>query len=107
MSLAKIIKKIQLLILRFWKRRPFWLRALLCWAIGLAFLWNHYQSNYDYRFKVRGHVSNIEDVVVVLLSESEWKKLKNVQIDTFESLRSLYINETLTDNYFWDEALWA
>lgn len=107
MSLTKIIKKIQLLILRFWKRRPFWLRALLCWAIGLAFLWNHYQSNYDYRFKVRGHVSNIEDVVVVLLSESEWKKLKNVQIDTFESLRSLYINETLTDNYFWDEALWA
>lgn len=107
MSLIKIIKKIQLLILRIWKRRPFWMRAFLCWAIGLAFLWNHYQSNYDYRFKVRGHISNIEDVVVVLLTESEWKKLKNVQIDTFESLRSLYVNETLTDNYFWDETVWS
>lgn len=107
MSFAKILKKIQLLILRLWKRRPFWLRGLLCWAIGLAFLWNHYSSNYDYRFKVRGHISNVQDIVVILLTESDWKKLRNVQIDTFESLRSLYVNETLTDNYFWDETVWT
>src|SRR5690606_27375239 len=87
--------------------RAFWLRALMCWAIGLAFLWTDHDSNYDYRFQVRGNVHKSKDIALIMVSETDWRRLRNVQIDTFESLRSLYFNETLTDNYFWDQQLWA
>ncbi|MES2768701.1 MAG: ATP-binding protein [Bdellovibrionota bacterium] len=111
MSIIKILKKIEHFLTTYlkwaWGARAFWLRALLCWAIGLAFLWTDYGSNFDYRFQVRGNVSKPNDIALILINEMDWKKLRNVQVDTFESLRSLYVNETLTDNYYWDEELWA
>lgn len=79
----------------------------MCWAIGLAFLWTDYDSNHDYRFQIRGNVHKSKDIALIMVSEADWRRLRNVQIDTFESLRSLYFNETLTDNYFWDQQLWA
>ena len=107
MSILKILKNIQQFLARGWKARPFWTRALLCWAVGLAFLWNDDYSNYDYRFKVRGDIREIKDTALLMINEADWRKMKNVQVDTFESLRSLYLNETLTDNYYWDEEIWA
>lgn len=107
MSIIKILKKIEHFLIWAWGARAFWLRALLCWAVGLAFLWTDYGSNYDYRFQIRGNVYKKSDVVLVQINESDWKKLRNVQVDTVGSLRALYVNETLTDNYYWDEDLWA
>lgn len=107
MSILKILKKIEHFLNWAWTARAFWLRALLCWTIGLAFLWTDYGSNFDYRYNVRGHVYKKNDIALILISEVDWKKLRNVQVDTFESLRSLYLNETLTDNYYWDAELWS
>lgn len=107
MSILKILKKIEHFLRWAWGVRAFWLRALLCWTIGLAFLWTDYGSHFDYRFKVRGNVHKDDDLALILINKVDWQKLRNVQVDTFESLRSLYLNETLTDNYYWDEELWA
>lgn len=107
MSILKILKKIEHFLRWAWAARAFWLRAILCWGIGLAFLWTDYGSDLDYRFKIRGNVPKKNDIALVLINESDWKKLKNVQVDIYESLRSLYINETLTDNYYWDQELWT
>jgi two-component system, OmpR family, phosphate regulon sensor histidine kinase PhoR len=106
-SIIKIFKKIEHFLTWAWGSRAFWLRALLCWSIGLAFLWTDYDSHYDYRFKVRGNLYHEKDIALVLINEMDWKKLRNVQVDTFESLRSLYLNETITDNYYWDADLWT
>jgi two-component system phosphate regulon sensor histidine kinase PhoR len=106
-SILKILKKFEHFVTWAWAARAFWLRAFLCWAIGLAFLWTDYGSDYDYRFKVRGNVFKKADIALILVNEADWKKLRNVQVDTYESLRSLYINETLTDNYYWDQELWS
>jgi two-component system phosphate regulon sensor histidine kinase PhoR len=103
----KILNKIQHFVSRIWGARPFWLRVLLCWAVGCAFLYTDYYSNYDYRYKLRGNTHQVKDIALLMINETDWRKMKNVQIDTFESLRSLYLNETLTDNYYWDEELWG
>lgn len=111
MSIIKILKKIEhflkVNVKWTWDSRAFWLRALLCWAIGLAFLWTDYGSNYDYRYQIRGNVYKSSNIALITITEMDWKKLKNVQVDRFQSLRTLYVNETLTDNYYWDEELWA
>lgn len=107
MSIFKFLSKFQHFLKKFWDARTFWLRVLLCWAIGCAFLFTDYSSNFDLRFKIRGNVNTMKDIVLLTVDESDWRKMRNVQVDTFESLNSLYLNETLTDNYYWDEALWS
>ncbi len=102
-----IYRRLNLTAKYIWYSRPFWLRFLLAWFIGIAFLFNDYQSNFDVRFKVRGSGRSSDEITLVLITDSEWQKLKPTPVDSFQVIKSITGADTLTDNYYWDEYVWA
>lgn len=107
MSFNQIMKRIQLSFKYIWHVRPFWIRLLFAWVIGIAFLLNDVQTNYDLRFKVRGQSHQPTDIVLVLISDAEWKLLKATPVESIKVSKNITSTDTLTDNIFWDENIWA
>ncbi len=95
------------LALSLWQARDLWLRALACWGIGLAFVWLDKSSiNFDRRFQIRGPQSPAAELVLVLVSRSEWAEIHRAGR---EFLRPLPFRELglSSDNFYWNPSTWA
>ncbi len=107
MPLSKTFLRFQNLVLSLWGARAFLLRVLLALSIGVGFLLNDFQTNYDLRFKFRGTIHSSDEILLVLISDSEWRTFKKNPIESFQVMKGITEADTLTDFYYWDEDVWA
>lgn len=69
------IKITALLWLRFfWRQKGLWLRALLCWFIGLAFVFADIDQDHDLRLFVRGQQKIDPQILIVNLDFNSWSQ---------------------------------
>lgn len=101
------VRNLQIFLKSLWRARAFLLRVLLALSVGVGFLINDYQTNYDLRFKFRGTVHSSDEILLVLISDEEWRTFKKNPIDSFQVMKSITGTDTLTDFYYWDEDVWS
>ena len=88
-----------------WIRRnkDLWLRILLCWSIGIAFLFFDENSNYDLRFQLRGTQQSSPKIVLVYIDEQEWSRWHGQSGNLLRSLKEFAV---IDDGFFWNSATW-
>lgn len=107
MSLTTFIRraKARFLILFRWltRTRGVWLRAALCWGIGLSFVFVDQTTHFDRRFEIRGEQSVSDSIVLVLISENEWAEIHGQRGNLLRPLREF---TNISDSFFWSPRTW-
>jgi two-component system phosphate regulon sensor histidine kinase PhoR len=86
-----------------WRRKGLWLRAALCWLIGLLFILADSEPDYDTRLKLRGEQPADQQIVLVHIKPAEWSKLIKIsEIDPKFNLDS----SAIPDSFYWDPVIW-
>ncbi len=91
------------------RRQGFWLRCLLCWAIGCLAVTTDEKSSYDHRFQLRGDQKVSTQVVVIQISASDFTQasmhsLSGAMKHLLDQGQDL---SELSDSYFWDRNFWS
>ncbi|MGZ3772649.1 MAG: ATP-binding protein [Pseudobdellovibrionaceae bacterium] len=86
------------------RRRGFWLRCLLCWAIGCLALSNDEINSYDQRFQLRGDQSTSSQIVLITIRQSDFATIYNSR-SNFPSNMSEVTD--ITDSFFWNKQIWS
>ena len=86
-----------------WRNKGLWLRALLCWLIGLSFVAADQEHDYDVRLQIRGTQSADPSIVIVLISYAEWTNWIGERTDSLSVIKE---PSYLTDNFYWQPAAW-
>lgn len=86
-----------------WRSRAFWLRALLCFGIGVAVLFADDFTNFDSRLQIRGPKPPSADVVIIDISEREWSSLDPEARNILKPLKEVV---SLSDAFFWNPRPW-
>lgn len=107
LELIKLISQsLRFYTLMAWRTKDFWLRALLCWGIGIALLASEdsgNSSNYDLRLKARGQRTPHSKIAIIDLNERDWP---NAGQDGQNVLRPLKELVTISDSFFWSPSIW-
>lgn len=85
------------------RRRGFWLRILLCWAIGTMALSNDKGSNFDQRFQLRGDQKASEQIILINLKQSDLSSVYRKRTNSISNLSEL---TDITDSFFWNKEIW-
>lgn len=85
------------------RRSGFFLRFLICWIFSLLALRYDEVMSYDQRFQLRGVQKVGNEIVVILLKPSDFRKFANIQVNSMIDLNE---PSTISDSTFWDQALW-
>jgi signal transduction histidine kinase len=86
-----------------WRRRGLWLRALLCWLIGMVFVWADREHDYDLRIKIRGPQSVDERLLLITISAEDWGQWLGSQNDHLSWLKE---SSYITDSFYWNAEGW-
>src|SRR5688500_4770335 len=78
--------------------KELWLRALLCWVIGLAFLYFDENSQFDLRLQLRGTQNVSQKIVLVYVDEGEWSRWHGQSDNLLRSLKEFAV---INDSFFW------
>lgn len=92
------------LFVKIWSLRSFISRVGFCWAMGIAFLFFDESQNFDQRFRLRGEFLKSNNIVLVLISESDWASFSSPD---FNFIRPMKEVGYLTDSYYWQEETWG
>ncbi len=88
---------------KIWSAKPFVLRALVCWFVGIGVLLSERSDDFDTRFRLRGNTLKNSEIVLVLISEDEWLNLKGPRAQTLRPLKEI---ESFSDSFFSDAETW-
>lgn len=103
-SLRKI-KAWMLLTWRFiWQRKGLWLRAALCWMVGITFTLADREFDYDTRLFIRGEQTKDEQIVIVQMRHEDWSQWVKAH---FTQKNTPTPTSFITDSYFWNENAWS
>jgi signal transduction histidine kinase len=86
------------------KFRGLWLRAALCWTIGLVLLYYGSNDKYDLRFQLRGLQEPSKDIVLLLISQDEWIRLHQTKRNWIRPLKEI---TELSDGFYWNPQTWS
>lgn len=86
------------------RSRGVWLRGALCWSIGMILLIAGGSSTYDLRFQLRGPQPTSSDIVLVLISQSEWLRLHGQRRSWTRPLQEI---SHITDSFYWHPETWS
>lgn len=103
-QLTALKKQTHYLSLMAWRTRAFWLRALLCFLIGAAFLMLDEADNYDMRYQIRGVRAPDPRVVIIDIPERDWTALHDSE--TRNLIRPLKEIMNFSDSFYWTPELW-
>jgi len=92
-----------LLIRNVWRRKGLWLRALLCWLIGMAFILADLEHDYDLRLKIRGHQQHDDRIVILMITPEEWNTWTDSQNDLLSWLKE---SSYVADSFYWTPLGW-
>lgn len=102
-DLIRKIKAWLLLSSRFlWRRKGLWLRAMLCWLIGILFIFAEGEHDYDLRLQIRGEQPTDHEIVLIHISPDEWSQWLGQKNQDQLSRDSTFI----ADSYFWSASGW-
>lgn len=95
--------RIELLLRYFSRRRGFWLRCLLCWAIGCIALSNDEITSYDERFQLRGDQKASPQIVLVTIRQSDFAMIYDARTNFLDNMSEV---TDITDSFFWNKEIW-
>lgn len=87
-----------------WRRKGLWLRAILCWTIGMAFVAADREHEYDLRQQIRGPQAYSQDIVLINLVSEE---LKKSNLENIEELGSFSETIFKSDSAYWNANTWS
>ncbi len=86
-----------------WRRRAFWLRMAVAWAIGMIFVAFNTDANLDLRLQARGPQETVNNIVVVEISRTEWVRYLGQRVNQLRPLKEL---TQQADSFFWQAEGW-
>src|SRR5262245_30785379 len=86
-----------------WRRKGLWLRAVLCWMIGMAFLIADRENAYDIRLQLRGAQDFDRSIVLLQITRDDWAKWLGEHPDNFTFPKDA---SYLADSSYWDPNAW-
>lgn len=96
--------RLEVLLRFFSRRRGFWLRCLLCWAIGCIALSNDEISSYDERFQLRGDQKTSSQIVLITIRQSDFATIYDSRTNFLNNMSEV---TDITDSFFWDKRIWT
>jgi signal transduction histidine kinase len=101
-SIESVQKYLTYQALVIWRTKSFWIRAVLCWVIGVALLVND-EQNYDLRLQIRGPRPTKSNVLIVDVSDKAWM---DFTLERHNVLRPLKEMANISDGFFWNPDIW-
>lgn len=102
--IAELRKSMTYGILVAWRSRGFWLRILICFWLGAAFLILDEANNYDLRFAIRATQTPDARVIIIDIPERDLAFLQDyADRNTIRPLKEIM---NLNDSYFWHPLIW-
>lgn len=93
-----------LLAARFiWRRKGLWLRAILSWLIGMIFILADREPDYDFRLQLRGAQPTDQQIVLVMITQSEWEKWLGTSAQNISYLKE---SNYFKSSYYWEPKAW-
>ncbi len=89
-----------------WRRKGLWLRAILCWLLGMGFLLAEHDADYDVRLKVRGPQKTDAEIVLLLIDREDWNNWLHSKPENFNAVHD-YSYFSFNDSYYWNLPAWA
>lgn len=88
-----------------WLRRTrgIWLRAILCWTIGMTISLLDSSPKFDLRFQLRGPQPVNDRIVLVYLSKEDWMGLSGEGRNLLHSLKD---TAPQSDSFYWNPWVW-
>lgn len=86
------------------RRRGFWLRCVLCWAIGCLALFNDEINSYDQRFQLRGDQKTSSQIVLITIRQSDFATIYNTRTNFLSNMSEV---TDITDSFFWNKQIWS
>lgn len=86
-----------------WRARGVWLRALLCWVIGISFCYFEATTSFDWRFRLRAEQPHSDKIVLVYLDQDDWSEWHGQGQNLLRSLKEF---SSLTDSFYWNPTMW-
>lgn len=80
-----------------------WLRAIVCFAVGLSFLYLESSDNFDTRFSIRGPQAVSKSIVIIHLGQQEWLDYHGKSRNILRGLKEI---SAIGDNFFWNPTTW-
>lgn len=103
-SLDDLKIRFEVLLRYFSRRKGFWLRCLLCWAIGCLALSNDELGAYDRRFQLRGEQKTSSDIVLVTIRQSDFATIYDTRTNFLDNMTEV---TDITDSFFWNKRIWS
>ncbi|MEN0059025.1 MAG: CHASE2 domain-containing protein [Bdellovibrio sp.] len=98
------INRLEVLLRFFSRRRGFWLRCLLCWAIGCLALSNDEINAYDQRFQLRGDQKTSSQIVLITIRQSDFAMVYDNRTNFLDNMAEV---TDITDSFFWHKRIWT
>jgi len=103
-SLEHLKLRLEVLLRFFSRRRGFWLRCLLCWAIGCLALSNDEINAYDQRFQLRGDQKVSPAIVLITIRQSDFSNVYESRTNFLDNMSEV---TDITDSFFWNKQIWS
>jgi two-component system phosphate regulon sensor histidine kinase PhoR len=86
------------------RHRAFWLRALLCWSVGISIILFQDSPQYDLRFQMRGVQQTSPEIILIQITEEDWSSLIERHQNILRPLKEI---SNLSDSFFWNPRVWS
>lgn len=96
--------RLEVLLRFFSRRRGFWLRCILCWAIGCLALSNDEINAYDQRFQLRGDQKTSRQIVLITIRQSDFSAIYESRTNFLDNMSEV---TDITDSFFWNKEIWS
>ncbi|WP_415063393.1 CHASE2 domain-containing protein [Bdellovibrio sp.] len=103
-SIDHLKLRLEVLLRFFSRRRGFWLRCLLCWAIGCLALSNDEINAYDQRFQLRGDQKTSSQIVLITIRQSDFATIYDTRTNFLDNMSEV---TDITDSFFWNKRIWT
>ena len=101
--LKNIRVRFQLSVRYLARTQAVWLRALVCFGVGLSFLYLEGTDDFDTRFAIRGPQSVSKSIVIVQLGQQEWLDYHGQSKNVLRGLKEI---SAIGDGFFWNPRTW-
>lgn len=98
------IRRISIVFRFLWRKNNYFLRALLCWGIGLLVLNFNEHESYDLRYNLRGSVPPTSPLLIVTVTQSDWNTYFKATRPFIRPTGEIY---ALPDSFYWNLDVWT
>lgn len=96
---------VSLKILRFIvNSRGLWIRAIICWLVGVVVLFIDDPAQFDRRFALRGWQPIDPEIVLLQFTVSDWREVNGLNPHAPRPMREFL---SVSDSFFWNPQTWS